>query len=584
MTYKAPIQDLRHFCQDVIDINEIQSMPIFEDMSGELFEAIIEEAAKFGENELLPLNHLGDAQGAKFIDGVVSTPKGWTQAYEKFIESGWNGLPASMEYGGQGMPLLFSAAVQEIWHASNMSFALCPLLTQGAVEAVSEHASDALKAEFLEKMISGKWTGTMNLTEPHAGSDLGIIRTKADRAEGHYLISGQKIFITYGDHDMTDNIVHLVLARTPDAPKGVKGISLFIVPKYLADETGAYTVDNHIKTIGIEEKLGIHASPTCALSYENATGYLVGEENKGLMYMFTMMNNARHSVAVQANGLSDRAYQHALAYAKNRVQGQIENKAVSIIHHPDVKRILLKQKARIEAVRALGLYTALAMDIANNHQDNAKATLYSHIVDIMIPVLKSSATEWGVENVSLALQVFGGMGYVEETGAAQFYRDQRITSIYEGTTGIQSLDLIGRKLLRDKGEQSSHVLSHIKQDIDAMSGENMATIKQQLTQSTVLLEEAINHILDFENPEQAFAVADAYWRLWAVVVCGWMLAKSAHASHAKLTSENTENTAFYKAKLHTVDYYFSQEFGLCGYYLETIKSAGKGVCEVDLTS
>ena len=441
--YHPPIDDVQCLLHDVLGFEN-------DDLDRETTEAILGEAAKLASEVLAPLNGPGDQGGATLKDGEVTTTKGWKEAYAQYRDGGWNAVPFDEEFGGQGLPYAIAFPIQEMWQGANMSFGLCPLLNQGAVEAINHHGSDEQKALYLPKLISGEWTGTMNLTEPQAGSDLGLLRAKAE-PDGNesYKISGQKIFITYGEHDLAENIIHLVLARLPDAPDDVKGISLFIVPKFLEDGTR-----NAVQCIGLEHKLGIHASPTCTMDFDGATGYLIGEAHQGLKYMFTMMNNARLSVGLQGVAIADRSYQHALAYAQDRTQGKsyVSGERVTIDQHADVQRMLLTMKSQIEAGRALTYAAALALD----EGDNAK-------VDILTPLVKSWCTDMAVEVASLGVQVHGGMGFIEETGAAQFYRDARILPIYEGTNGIQALDLVFRKTLRDGGESVKAYIGELKE-------------------------------------------------------------------------------------------------------------------------
>ena len=589
MTYIAPTRDLLFAATELADLSGVAGLEGYDEVTEDLLQAILEEAGKFASDVLAPLNRVGDIQGAQFKDGKVTTPDGWKEAYQQFIEAGWNGLPFSPERGGQGLPWIVSAAVQEIWHSSNIAFGLCPLLTQGAIEAVEAHASEEQKNTYLEKMISGQWTGTMNLTEPHAGSDLAAVKTRAVKQDDHYLISGQKIFITYGDHDMTENIIHLVLARTPDAPEGVKGISLFIVPKYLQDEAGSWTVRNDVETLSIEHKLGIHGSPTAVLGYGvqgGAKGYLVGEENRGLMYMFTMMNAARHAVGLQGNAVAERAYQQAVTFAQERVQGKaIENPMgdrVAIIEHPDVKRLLLTQKCRIEPLRALGLLTASSMDKAALHADDETRAKSQAFVEMMIPVVKGYTTEMGLENVSLALQVHGGMGFIEETGAAQHYRDQRITPIYEGTTGIQALDIVGRKLIRDGGVMAGTVIKMIIEDMESLTGDETiqtmcSTVLQGLESLVSCNEQILKSAMD--NPQRPAAICDAYLRLWGVVVCGWQSVRAASVATEKLKS--APDDMFYRNKVDIAKFYFSVEMPKAAYHAEVIRNSAEVIVQMD---
>jgi len=468
MTYTAPVKDISFVLNHVVGLSEVASLQGFEDASPDLVEAILDESAKFTGEVLAPLNWTGDQQGSQWNDGVVTTPDGWSDAYKQFVENGWGSLSFPPEFGGQGLPMCVSAAVQEMWHSANMSFGLCPLLTQGAVDAIAHHASDELKQQYLPNMVEGTWSGTMNLTEPQAGSDLAAIRSKAEPSGDHYLISGQKIFITYGEHDMTDNIIHLVLA--------MKGISLFVVPKFLLKEDGTSGERNDVRCVSIEHKLGIHASPTCVMSFgdnDGAVGYLVGKENHGLMYMFTMMNQARHAVGVEGYGIAERAYQKALEFSRDRRQGQTllgkDEDDQGIINHPDVRRILMTMKSNIEAMRALALECAAAFDRADRHADEDTRELMQRRGELLTPLVKGWSTEMGVELCSLGVQVHGGMGFIEETGAAQFLRDSRIAPIYEGTTAIQANDLIGRKTARDGGKGMNELLSDMRQTLEELN-------------------------------------------------------------------------------------------------------------------
>ncbi len=586
MSYTAPIRDLVFAATELADLNAVNQLPGFEEVTPELLQTILEEAGKFASEVLAPMNHSGDQQGVRLEDGRVITADGWVDAYRQFIEGGWNGLPFAPEVGGQGLPWVVSTAVAEIWHAANMSFSLCPLLTQSAIEAIDSHGSAQLKATYLPKLVSGEWAGTMNLTESQAGSDLSAVRTRAVAEGDHYLITGQKIFITYGDHDMSDNIIHLVLARTPDAPPGVKGISLFVVPKFLPGEDGNWTLRNDIETLSLEHKLGIHASPTAALGYGvkgGAVGYLVGEENHGLSYMFTMMNMARHAVGVEGNGVAERAYQQAVAFAGQRIQGRAVDATtgarVAIIDHPDIQRLLWLQKCRIEALRSLSLVVAGCMDHSRRQPDPAAQTEAREMVDILTPIVKGYATEIGLENVSLALQVHGGMGFIEETGAAQHYRDQRITPIYEGTTGIQAMDLIGRKLIRDGGMMNSRVIDKLHRDCNALSasGEvgDMATI---LASSLHTLAHTATTIVEANDKDArlAAAVCEPYLRLWGVVACGWQMARAADAC---VNQQKTD--PFYLDKIRTAQFYFSTEMPKVKYLAELIEASAPIVAGAD---
>ncbi|MBX2824613.1 MAG: acyl-CoA dehydrogenase, partial [Gammaproteobacteria bacterium] len=500
MSYTAPVKDIAFALNHVVKIDEIAALPGFEDATPDLVDAILDESAKFTQEVLSPLNRVGDEQGSQWSEQGVKTPDGWQDAYKQFCENGWNSLAFPQEYGGQGLPMCVSAAVQEMWHATNMSFGLCPLLTQGAVDAIEHHASDELKQIYLPNMVDGKWSGTMNLTEPQAGTDLAAIRTRAEPSGDHYLISGQKIYITYGEHDLTENIVHLVLARLPDAPPGVKGISLFIVPKFMVNDDGSVGERNDVRCISIEHKLGIHASPTCVMSYGDnggAVGYLVGKEHHGLAYMFTMMNQARHAVGVEGYSIAEGAYQQARGYALERKQGKTllgqSEDDQAIVNHPDVRRILMTMRANIEAMRALGLECAAAFDRARNHADEETRSYHQRRGELLTPLVKGWSTENGVELCSLGIQVHGGMGFIEETGAAQYLRDARITPIYEGTTAIQANDLIGRKTARDGGQGMSELLADIEatqQELEKSNQPDLQIIANQLGEAVAAAKEA----------------------------------------------------------------------------------------------
>ena len=581
--YKVPIRDILFSLEHLADLEGVSALPGHEGISIELVQAILEEAGKIAEQILDPLNRIGDQQGVILDNGNVVTPDGWKEAYQTFIDGGWNGLPFNPEYGGQGLPWLIATAVQEIWHSSNMAFSLCTLLTQAAVEAIELHGTDTQKDIFLPNLIAGNWSGTMNLTEPQAGSDLALVKTSARPCGDHYLIQGQKIFITYGDHDLTENIIHLVLARLPDAPEGVKGISLFLVPKFLQGDNGHWTVRNDVETVSLEHKLGIHGSPTAVLGYgtgkyrypKGAVGYLIGTAHKGMQYMFTMMNIARLAVGLEGNGVSERAYQQAVWFANQRVQGTALNapgERVTIINHPDVKRMLMLQKSRIEGLRSLGLVLSAAIDKSRKHADAEIREFEQAMIDILTPIVKACMTDLGVENVSLALQVHGGMGFIEETGAAQYYRDQRITPIYEGTNGIQALDLMSRKTLRDNGRIATIVLEHIRQDTSTICTEHFAYFQDNLNNALNVLKSVIQTILamGYEDINKPAAVCDPYLRLWGTVCCGWQLTKAADIA-MKL---NHHSDKFYANKIMTAQFYFDYEMPrIALYQSEIVNSA-----------
>src|SRR5437868_2393289 len=524
--YQAPLKDMRFVLNELAGLAELAKLPGYQDATPDTVDAILEEASKFASGVLDPINYSGDQEGSKWTDGAVKTPKGFREAYKQFCEGGWNALPFEAEWGGQSLPRLVSTPVQEMWKSSNMSFSLCPLLTQGAIEALLLRGSPELQKRYLPKMVGGQWTGTMNLTEPQAGSDLSLVRTKAERKGDHYLISGQKIFITYGEHDMSENIVHLVLARTPDAPEGVKGISLFVVPKFLEDGKR-----NTAKCASIEHKLGIHASPTAVMVYDKAVGYLVGEENHGLEYMFIMMNAARFAVGLEGVAIAERAFQRALAFARERIQGRDlvqGGKSVPIIRHPDVRRMLMLMKSQTEAMRALAYTTAAAMDFARKHPDAEARKRHQAFVDLMIPVVKGWSTETGIEIASLGVQVHGGMGFVEETGAAQYLRDARITTIYEGTTGIQANDLIGRKVAFEKGATAFALIGEMRKASKPLErlGPAWDAARRNLDSAIDGLEAATRWLVETyaKDVARAAAVAVPYLELLGNVAGGWLMA------------------------------------------------------------
>ncbi len=560
-SYVAPLKDMRFVLNELASLAEVARLPGFGEATPDTVDAILEEAGKLASGVLDPLNQSGDQEGSQWAEGAVRTPKGFKEAYRQFVEGGWNALPLDPEWGGQGLPKLVSTPVSEMATSANMSFSLCPLLTLGAIEALLLAASGPLKKTFLPKMVEGTWTGTMNLTEPQAGSDLALVRTKALREGDHYRISGQKIFITYGEHDLTENIVHLVLARTPDAPEGVKGISLFVVPKFLVNPDGTLGERNKAHCASIEHKLGIHASPTAVMVFDGAIGYLVGEENKGLAYMFIMMNAARFGVGLEGVAIAERAFQRALAYAKERVQGRdlVEGRTVPIIRHPDVRRMLMLMKAQTEAARALAYVVAGAMDAAQRHPDAAQRQRYQAFVDLMIPVVKGWSTETGIEVASLGIQVHGGMGFIEETGAAQHLRDARITTIYEGTTGIQANDLVGRKIAREAGATVKGWLAELRRfdaELAKSSNADIQALRGQLSSGAAAVGEAVDFILAKagSEPRVAFAGAVPFLKLMGVVAGGWQMARAALAAEQRLAA-GASDKPFYQAKIATARFF-----------------------------
>jgi len=566
-TYTPPLRDMLFAMKELGGLDAVLAQPGNEEVTGELVEAILDEAAKFASNVLAPINAQGDTQGCKLKDHVVTTPDGFKQAYRQFIDGGWTMLACDPDYGGQGLPVAVATPVEEMWHAANMGFALCQMLTHGAIEAIHLCGTDALKQRFLAKMVSGEWTGTMNLTEPQAGSDLSAVSTKAVPEGDHYRLFGSKIFITYGEHDFTENIIHLVLARTPDAPEGVKGISLFVVPKTLVNADGSLGERNDVYCVSIEHKLGIHASPTAVLAFGDnggAVGYLVGEENRGLEYMFIMMNAARFSVGLQGVAIAERAYQHALTYAKARIQGAEAGVRgggkVSIIRHPDVRRMLMSMKAQVEAMRALAYFTAASLDKATRHPDAAERARHQAFADLMIPVVKGWSTETSIDIASTGIQIQGGMGYVEETGAAQHLRDARITTIYEGTTGIQANDLIGRKIAREKGATAQGVIAMMKTTDGQLAeapGTDFSAIRAALSEGVRALDEATGWIVATYSSDVKAASAGAvpFLELFGIVAGGWQMARAALAAQAKLSAGDDSNGSFYKAKISTARFY-----------------------------
>src|SRR5436190_112780 len=493
--YTAPLRDIRFVLEHLVDLASITELPSFEHVDADGVYSVLEENARFMEDLVAPLNRIGDQQGSvRNDDGSVTTPEGFAAAYQAYVDAGWNGVAFPPEYGGGGFPWLVGIAMQEILTSANMAFSMCPLLNQGAVDMLLHHGSEEQKETYLPKMVTGEWTGTMNLTEPQAGSDVGALATKAvPQADGSYRITGTKIFISFGEHDMSQNIVHLVLARTPSAPPGTKGISCFIVPKQLLDDDGSPGARNDVTCVSIEHKMGIKASPTCVLSYGDAgagaVGYLIGEENAGMRYMFTMMNTARLSVGLQGLSLAERALQMSLAYARERRQGRAPGAPAGeqslIVDHPDVRRMLLTQRACIEALRGIIYANAAAMDRASRHPDEAVRTASDELADILTPVSKGWGTDLGVELTSLALQVFGGMGYIEETGIAQHYRDARIAPIYEGTNGIQAMDLVGRKLPMRAGGAVADYLASVAATAEeaTAAGPALAPIGERLVEA-----------------------------------------------------------------------------------------------------
>jgi 3-(methylthio)propanoyl-CoA dehydrogenase len=567
MTYTPPIADQMFTLETIADINGLAKLPGFEAATPDMVAAILEEAGKLTANVFAPLNRVGDTKGAKLENGVVRLPEGFQAAYRQYVEGGWGSLDSTPDYGGQGLPFVLATVVQEQINAANMAFGLCMMLTTGAISALSAHASEEQKRVYLSKMITGEWTGTMNLTEPQAGSDVGALRSTAQpQADGTYRIKGQKIYITWGEHDCADNIVHLVLARTPGAPAGTKGISLFIVPKFMPNADGTPGKRNDLRCVSIEHKLGIHASPTCVMSYgdnDECVGFLVGAENKGMAAMFTMMNHARINVGLQGVSIAERAYQGALAYAKDRVQSAKMGagpQAVRIIEHADVRRMLLTIKSTTEGLRALTYMNAAAVDRYHADPDPAGRAAGKGLADLLTPVTKGFATDMGVELSSMALQVFGGMGFVEETGAAQHYRDARIAPIYEGTNGIQALDLVGRKLGMDGGAHWKALFADIHAFTKAMPKDgDLGAMKPYLEDALDALSGTTVWMADAANTsaDDLAAGATPYLRMFGLTMCGYLLAKqAAHAATRRAAGEGDPD--YLNAKITSARFFAEQ--------------------------
>jgi alkylation response protein AidB-like acyl-CoA dehydrogenase len=568
--YRAPLQDIRFVLTELAGLEAVQALPGCEEATAETVEAVLAENAKFVEEVVAPLNRRGDEQASRLSDGVVTVTPGFKDAFHAFTQAGWQGVQHPTEYGGQGLPKLVAAPCIEMLNAANLSFALCPLLTDGAIEALMTAGTQAQRDAFIPHFIAGRWTGTMNLTEPQAGSDLALVRTKAvPQAGGSYRVTGTKIFITFGEHDMAENIVHLVLARTPGAPEGVKGISLFIVPKFLVKEDGSLGARNDVWCQSIEHKLGIKASPTAVLLYGDgkgevgagAIGYLIGEENRGLEYMFIMMNAARYAVGVQGIALADRAYQQAAAYARERVQSRdVAGSAgpVAIVNHPDVRRLLMRMRALTEAARAVAYVSAAAHDAAHHHPDAAERQRNQAFYEYMVPIVKGWSTELSVEVASLGVQVHGGMGFIEETGAAQFYRDARILPIYEGTTAIQANDLIGRKTARDGGATARAIVAAMRKTLEQLAAQpdsQLAAIRVRLDAAVQAYEDVIGFVAEhFKSDMKAvFAGSVPYLMLAGTVHGGWQMARAALAAQARIQAGQGED--FHAAKVVTARFY-----------------------------
>ena len=566
MTYKAPLKDMLFNIEHLANIDEIAKIPGFEDAGLETAQAVLEEAAKFNEGVLSPLNWDGDKNPSSWKDGVVTTTAGFKDAFKQFTQGGWQGLQHPAEFGGQGLPKTIGAACIEMVNSANMSFALCPLLSDGAIEALLTAGSDDLKATYLEKLVSGEWTGTMNLTEPQAGSDLAMVRSRAEpQPDGSYKVFGTKIFITYGEHDMADNIVHLVLARVVGAPEGVKGISLFVVPKFMVNPDGSLGARNDVHCVSIEHKMGIKASPTAVLQYGDhggAVGYIVGQENRGLEYMFIMMNAARYAVGVQGIAIAERAYQKAASFARDRVQSRpvdgSMNTSAPIIHHPDVRRMLMTMRAYTEGCRAMASTAAAAYDAAHHHPDADVRKQNAAFYEFMVPLVKGYSTEMSLEVTSLGVQVHGGMGFIEETGAAQYYRDAKILTIYEGTTAIQANDLVGRKTARDGGKTALALAAQIETteaDLLQSGTADALAVAKRLKAARLAYVDVVNFIAGNTkaSPNAVFAGSVPYLMLAGNVMAGWQLARSLLVAQAQIKAGH--ELAFMQAKVITARFY-----------------------------
>ncbi|NVJ98300.1 MAG: acyl-CoA dehydrogenase C-terminal domain-containing protein [Alphaproteobacteria bacterium] len=555
--YRAPLEEIRFALETAGGMPEWTNIPAFEEAGEDLVSAILEEAGKLAAGVIAPTNRIGDLEGVALENDVVITPDAFKPMHEAYVEGGWSTLSASPELGGQGLPNTLSTAVTEMVTSANMAYSLLPLLTAGAIEAIDAHGTDAQRETYLPNMITGVWSGAMNLTEPSAGSDVGALRAKAEpMPDGTYRVSGQKIFITWGDHDLAENVIHLVLARLPDAPAGTKGISMFIVPKYLVNGDGSLGARNDVKCVSLEHKLGIHASPTCVMSFGddgNCVGYLVGEENRGMANMFTMMNHARVGVGLEGTAIAERAYQHAAGYAADRIQsaeiGSPSRESVAIIRHPDVRRMLMTMRATAEASRAIIYRNVWALDRAHNAADDAERAAAKGEADLLTPISKAYATDIGVEAASLAVQVCGGMGFIEETGVAQYYRDSRIAPIYEGTNGIQALDLVGRKLGADGGMHWKALMAEMR----AFAGEQGP---EKLAEGVAALEKAAEALVSngSERIVDTAGAAAAYLRLFGTVLGAYMLSQQASVAQERLAA-GLGNDKYHKAKISTAGFY-----------------------------
>ncbi|CBS90182.1 acyl-CoA dehydrogenase C-terminal domain-containing protein [Azospirillum lipoferum] len=589
--YKAPLEDVRFVLDEIVGLDKLSALPGYEDATPELVGQVLEEGAKLCEEVLFPLNQSGDGEGCHFENGEVRTPKGFKEAYTTYIEAGWQGLACDPAYGGQGLPKLVNIMLEEFICSANLSFGMYPGLSLGAYNALAMYGSDELKQRFLPKLVDGTWSGTMCLTEPHCGTDLGIIRTKAvPDGEGAYKITGTKIFISAGEHDLTENILHLVLARLPDAPAGTRGISLFLVPKFMPNEDGTPGARNGVACGSIEHKMGIKASSTCVMNFEDATGWLVGEPHKGMRAMFVMMNAARLAVGIQGLGLAEVSYQNAVNYARERLQGRSlsgvkapDKPADPIIVHPDVRRNLLTARAYGEGARALGALVAYHLDVAEKHADARTCRDADEFVQLMTPIVKALFTDIGFESANIAVQVHGGHGFIWETGVEQYVRDARICQIYEGTNGIQALDLVGRKLPQDMGRLLRHFFHPVGRDIEAaMEKDELGEFVMPLAKAFAKLQQATALIAQkgLKDPEEAGAAASDYLRLFGLVALGWSWLTMVEKAQAKL-DVGEGNAAFYEAKIKTARFYMTKLLPQTNSLFITIAAGAKPLMELE---
>ena len=574
--YQAPVKDMMFVLDQLIGLDDLSKLKDCEGINYDFVESVLTSAAEIGSEVIAPTNVDGDRYGVSLKNGVVEAPPGYQEAYDEYIQGGWNGLGFKPEFGGQGLPAIIALPVNEIMMAANFSWSHLALLSQAAIRALDAHANNELKNLYLPKMVSGKYSGTMVLTEPQAGSDLSMLNTTAEPEQQHYKITGQKIFITWGDHELTENIIHMVLARLPDAPAGVKGISLFLVPKYLVNADGSLGKRNRVETVSLEHKLGIHGCATCVMNYDAAEGYLIGQPNQGLVCMFTMMNDARIGVGNESVAIAERSYQQALAYAKDRIQGTTHDggKRVSIIHHPDVRRMLLTMKSQIEVMRAMVYLTAAELDYSRKSESTEDQKRHIDRADLMTPIVKGWCSEICQELTSIGVQIHGGMGYIEETGAAQHFRDARITTIYEGTTAIQANDLVRRKILKDRGLALESLIQDIELTMSELDSSHsiIASIKEELGASLGLVNGAFADLVEHENDDN-FIGSTSYYCLMMLgtLIAGWLAARSAQIAVDRIEA-NAPDREFYESKLVSCQFFAEQILPKVGSYARSISS------------